>query len=69
MSPGSPKTAIVPPIWFFLTLISMIALHLVFPVRRLLSSPWLIAGVVVLAVGVALALWAANLFGRAGTAV
>jgi protein-S-isoprenylcysteine O-methyltransferase Ste14 len=59
----------VPPQYFLVALLSMVGLHFLLPVRQLLPSPWRYLGILAIAGGIALVLWAAGLFRRAGTPV
>lgn len=59
----------LPPAYFLLSIVAMAALHLLVPLVRWLPVPWNVAGVLPLAAGIALAVWADGLFKRHGTAV
>lgn len=63
------STRPLPPTYFMLGLVAMLALHLLLPVARLVGSPWRYAGVPPVALGVFLNLWADGLFKRHGTEV
>ena len=63
------KTKMLPPIWFLLALIAMLALHFIVPITRLIPEPWNWLGVIAIVAGVALAFTGARLFRRRGTGV
>ena len=60
---------IIPPIYFFASILASIALHLYVPIATVLPSPFNLAGAAIVAAGLALALWAAGLFRIARTAI
>ena len=59
----------IPPLWFALAVLTMLALHRLLPVARPIPWPWSLAGVVPLLAGLGLAIWGERHFKRAGTAV
>jgi len=59
---------IFPPVYFLAALISMVGLHLVFPLARIFR-PFYFGGGMLILVGVAVILWAARLFSKAGTTI
>ena len=63
------KVRIYPPVYLLLSVILMIALDRVFPLRRVVPSGLRPAGIALLVLGLALDVWAAGLFNRAGTAI
>lgn len=63
------RCVIVPPVYFLAALALMAFFHGVFPMVQVLGSPYRYAGVVLIAVAIALILWAALHFRRAGTAI
>jgi len=65
----SAKGRILPPVYFFLALIAMAALHYFLPVAQLVNSPFRYTGIVLVVGALALVLWAAVLFQRAGTTI
>ncbi len=65
MSSGRP----LPPTYFMLGLVAMLAAHSLVPLARIVGSPWRYAGVLPIALGVLLNLWADGLFKRHGTEV
>ena len=60
---------LLPPVWFLLGGLGMLALHRGLPAALVMPQPWNWLGLVPVAVGLALALSAARLFRRAGTPV
>ena len=68
MSAVQPRR-IVPPVYFFLALIAIVGLHKYFPVAQMLEPPISFAGAGLIALGIAIAAWAARAFGKAGTPV
>ena len=60
---------LVPPVWFLLGGLGMLALHRGLPAALVVPQPWNRLGLAPVAVGLALALWAARLFRRAATPV
>ena len=60
---------LVPPVWFLLGGLGMLALHRGFPAALVVPPPWTGWGSLPVAMGLALALSAARLFRRAGDAV
>lgn len=65
----SNRHRIVPPIYFFSALLVMVGLHLYVPIGAVVPSPFNLAGAAVVALGLALTLWAAGLFRIAGTPI
>jgi len=63
------KGRVLPPVYFLLALIAMVALHYVVPIAQLISSPFRYTGIVLVVSAIALVLWAAVLFRRAGTTI
>lgn len=68
---GEPQSArmLVPPLYFVVALLLMAFFHQVAPGARLIVAPYRYAGIVLMALAIALMLWAALLFRRAGTAI
>ena len=62
-------TPMLPPVYLFTALAAMMLLHLFFPVLVLVSTPWHTAGLVPLALGVALNLVAGKSFMRSGNPI
>lgn len=59
----------LPPTYLVVSLAVMTALHLMFPLIKLITSSWRYLGVVPLVLGVVLNLWADRLFKKYGTEV
>src|SRR5512132_995714 len=60
---------LVPPVWFLLGGLGMLALHRGLPAALVVPQPWNRLGLAPGAVGLALALWAPRFFRRAATRV
>ncbi|MBN1434449.1 isoprenylcysteine carboxylmethyltransferase family protein [Candidatus Fermentibacterales bacterium] len=60
---------VLPPDWFLVAVLLSVILHLVVPLKRVLSFPWCAAGLVPVAAGVWLNLAADRAFKRSGTVV
>jgi protein-S-isoprenylcysteine O-methyltransferase Ste14 len=60
---------VLPPTYFYLSLLIMVLLHFVLPLARVLSWPWRLAGLGPAAAGGALAVIADRAFKKAGTSV
>ena len=65
----SERHKIIPPVYFFASLLASAALNYWLPVARIVPAPYNWAGALLVAGGLALALWAAGLFRLAGTPV
>src|SRR5262245_2063995 len=63
------KRKILPPVWFLFSLFAMLLLHYAFPVARLVPPPYNRLGLTLVILGIAVAVFASNLFSRAGTPV
>ena len=59
----------IPPMYFLAALALMAVFHLIAPAARVIAAPYRYAGIVIIALGLALILWAALLFRRAGTEI
>lgn len=59
----------LPPIWFLLSIILMVGLHLLLPIRQLFFSPITYFGLIAIALGVTTILFCAYLFKRNQTAI
>ncbi len=59
---------ILPPVYFLAAILAMAGLHVLFPIARILSTARSIGAVLIL-IGIALILWPARLFNKAGTAI
>ena len=60
---------IIPPTYFYVSLLVMAVLHFVLPVTRLMGWPWRLTGLIPAAVGATLAIVADSSFKKAGTSV
>jgi protein-S-isoprenylcysteine O-methyltransferase Ste14 len=63
------RCVIVPPVYLLAALALMAFFHGVLPMAQILGSPYRYAGLVVIALAIALIIWAALRFRRAGTAI
>ena len=63
------RNRVLPPVYFLLALILMLSLHIVSPGLQLIGSPVRFGGLLLVAAGIALVLWPAGLFRRAGTTI
>jgi len=63
------RAPVLPPVYLLMTVILMIGLHLVFPVRHVIPSRARYWGVAPVLAGLALVMWVAKLFDRAGTTI
>jgi protein-S-isoprenylcysteine O-methyltransferase Ste14 len=68
-SEGSGKRRVLPPVYLLAALILMVGLHLLLPGPQVFGSPLRYIGLPVLALGLALILWASGLFRKAGTTI
>jgi protein-S-isoprenylcysteine O-methyltransferase Ste14 len=59
----------IPPAYLLAALLLMALLHQVLPLARILLAPYRYAGIVIMALALALILWAALLFHRARTGI
>ena len=59
----------IPPMWLLLGFGLEAVLDTVLPLAELVVWPWTLAGVFAIALGLALLIWSAGLFRRAGTGV
>ena len=60
---------ILPPVYFLATLVAMAGFHFLFPIARIFQPPYTYGGALLVIAGVAVVLWAARLFSRAGTTI
>ena len=67
--PPYRPTRLLPPVWVFVSVLAMSALHWTLPVARVFPSPWNWLGLLPLGCGLALAAAAAGLFARRGTGI
>ncbi len=64
-----PRPPLLPPAYFLLALVVVPALHWLFPVVRVLPSPWNWLGAPLILAGILLGLWASQQFDRHGTSI
>ncbi len=69
MASGPERTLDVPPAYFAVALALMGFFHVLAPAAQLLLAPYRYAGIVLVALGVGMIVWAAALFRRAGTGI
>ncbi len=60
---------VLPPVWFLLSIIIMIGLHLWLPVKQLFFPPITYLGIVAIAVGIAVVLFCDRLFRQKQTTI
>ncbi len=60
---------ILPPVYFFITLMLMIILHYFIPVLIFIMPPMNYAGAFLILFGVVFVIWSATLFGKVGTPI
>jgi protein-S-isoprenylcysteine O-methyltransferase Ste14 len=63
------RKRLLPPVFLLASIILMLGLHFLLPIARLLSFPWTLIGIVVIAVGIALTLIGARAIKRHGTTI
>ncbi len=63
------RSKILPPTYFYLSLLAMIGLHFLFPILKIIPSPWNAIGVIFLAAGVILSLLGDGIFHKVGTTI
>lgn len=66
---GQARRVDIPPVYLLAALLLMALLHQVLPLARILFAPYRYAGIVIMALALALILWAALLFHRARTGI
>ena len=69
MTAAPERTINVPPVYFLVALALMAFFHHVAPAAQVLVAPYRYAGIVLMGLAIALAVWAALLFRRAGTGI
>jgi protein-S-isoprenylcysteine O-methyltransferase Ste14 len=67
--PPSTSRRALPPRYFLLAVVVLVGLHFLFPIRQIIFAPLRYAGIVAILAALALVLWAARLFDRAGTTI
>ena len=63
------RKRLLPPVFLFVGIILMLGLDFLLPIARLLSFPWTLIGIFVMAVGIALTLAGARTIKRHGTTI
>jgi protein-S-isoprenylcysteine O-methyltransferase Ste14 len=63
------RKAVLPPIYLYAALVVMVALHFLFPVKRIIPFPWDLLGLMPLVLGIALNIIADKAFRVAKTTV
>ncbi|MBN2459622.1 isoprenylcysteine carboxylmethyltransferase family protein [Candidatus Woesearchaeota archaeon] len=63
------KAKIMPPTYFMALLLLSVAFHFIFPIFKLVSSPYNYIGILFIAFGIVLNLWADSLFKKKQTTV
>jgi protein-S-isoprenylcysteine O-methyltransferase Ste14 len=69
MAGAQDRTLNIPPVYFLVALVLMAFFHHVAPAAQLLVAPYRYAGIVLMTLAIALVVWAALLFRRAGTGI
>ena len=63
------KRKILPPTYFLIFLISTIALHFILPIKKFINTPYNYIGILLIAAGISLNIWAEHLFKNKQTTV
>jgi protein-S-isoprenylcysteine O-methyltransferase Ste14 len=63
------RQKVLPPVWFLLSIMSMIGLHLWLPVKQLLFPPITYLGILAIAMGIGIALFCTYLFRQKETTI
>jgi protein-S-isoprenylcysteine O-methyltransferase Ste14 len=63
------KPKVLPPTYFYLSILTMVTLHFLFPILKIVPSPWNAIGVIFLVAGIVLALMGDGIFHRVGTTI
>lgn len=69
VSPTAPRRPIYPPVYLLTSVVLMVALHLLAPVRQVVPAPWRYMGVILIVAGPWVVLWAAGIFRKAETTI
>mgnify|MGYP001375875249 CR=1 FL=1 len=68
--PGAEgRKPVYPPAYVLASCLLMVALHFIAPVRQVVHGAFRLLGLIPMAFGLAVVLWAAGIFDRAGTAI
>jgi protein-S-isoprenylcysteine O-methyltransferase Ste14 len=60
---------VIPPVYLLVSLVSMALLHTYFPIAQVIARPYSYAGAMLIVIGLAMGLYSAVSFNRAGTPV
>jgi protein-S-isoprenylcysteine O-methyltransferase Ste14 len=60
---------VLPPTYLLIAILAMVLLHFLFPVLKILPSPWNAFGVIFLLIGIVLNLMGSSLFRKVGTTI
>ncbi len=60
---------ILPPTYFFAAIIIMLALYFLFPIKKVIPSPYNYFGVLIILIGLMMNIWASRVFEKAETTV
>ncbi len=63
------RRPLLPPTYLLICLVSMVALHLLCPVKKLVWPPYTYFGALLIAAGLVVSIWANHLFDKAKTTV
>ena len=63
------RPRLFPPVYFYLSLVAVVGLHFLFPVLKIIPSPWNAIGVIFLLSGITLSLMGDRIFHQAGTTI
>ncbi|MBC8503610.1 MAG: isoprenylcysteine carboxylmethyltransferase family protein [Anaerolineales bacterium] len=67
---NSKKDArILPPTYLFVSLLAMLGMHYLLPITQLVPKPWILLGILPLASGIVINIFADKLFSRAKTTI
>jgi len=61
------KNQIMPPTYFYIFLVVMVVLHFIFPIKKIIFSPYTYLGWLVVVFGAGIDIWAWVLFRKKGT--
>ena len=60
---------LLPPSYALICLVAALALHLLFPISRIIPAPYVLLGIPLIVLGAWLSVWAENIFKRRNTTV
>jgi len=61
------KFILIPPTYFFITMLSIIGLYFIIPVMNIIKLPYNLIGILFIVIGIILNLWSTNLFKKNDT--